>query len=138
MGRGLYVVMGFHVGHFIAIREQVKMGQGKSYRSRKKRGTSTTQTLRKSQRIQKEGGSPNGATSYLPTEPIANHAEGMSGTVAQPSELPTSPTDETNQHSSLPNVGGSTGGFQIALIFGECAYAACRGFLPENLAWEIF
>ncbi|KAI8538538.1 hypothetical protein RHMOL_Rhmol09G0111300 [Rhododendron molle] len=75
----------------------------------KKRGPSTTQTLRKSQRIQKEGGSPNGATSSLPTEPIANHAEGMSGMVALPSKLPTSPTDGTNQHSSLPNVGGSTG-----------------------------
>ncbi|KAG5543555.1 hypothetical protein RHGRI_016331 [Rhododendron griersonianum] len=75
----------------------------------KKRGTSTTQTLRKSQRIQKEGASPNGATSSLPTEPTANHAEGMSVMVAQPSELPTSPTDETNQHSSLPNVGGSMG-----------------------------
>ncbi|KAG5535302.1 hypothetical protein RHGRI_023169 [Rhododendron griersonianum] len=75
----------------------------------KKRGTSTTQTLRKSQRIQKEGASPNGATSSLPTEPTDNHAEGMSVMVAQPSELPTSPTDETNQHSSLPNVGGSMG-----------------------------
>ncbi|KAG5517391.1 hypothetical protein RHGRI_037963 [Rhododendron griersonianum] len=75
----------------------------------KKRGTSTTQTLRKSQRIQKEGASPNGATSSLPTEPTANHAEGMSVMVAQPSELPTSPTDETNQHSSLPNVEGSMG-----------------------------
>ncbi|KAF7132443.1 hypothetical protein RHSIM_Rhsim09G0079100 [Rhododendron simsii] len=74
----------------------------------KKRVTSTTQALRKSQRIQKEGGSPNGATSSLPTEPTANHADGMSVMVAQASELPTSPTDETNQHSSLPNVGGST------------------------------
>ncbi|KAF7134583.1 hypothetical protein RHSIM_Rhsim08G0110800 [Rhododendron simsii] len=80
----------------------------KSYGSRKKRGTSTTQALRKSQRIQKEGGSPNGATSSRSTEPTANHAKGMSVMVAQPSELPTSPTDETNQHSRLPNVGSST------------------------------
>ncbi|KAF7123195.1 hypothetical protein RHSIM_Rhsim12G0114600 [Rhododendron simsii] len=75
----------------------------------KKRVTSTTQALRKSQRIQKEGGSPNGATSSLPTEPTSNRVEGMSVMVAQASGLPTSPTDETNQHSSLPNVGGSTG-----------------------------
>ncbi|KAF7147564.1 hypothetical protein RHSIM_Rhsim03G0038000 [Rhododendron simsii] len=72
----------------------------------KKRSTSTTQVLRKSQRIP-------GATLSLPTEPIANHAEGMSVMVAQPSELPPSPTDETNQHSCLPNVGGSTGSTSI-------------------------
>ncbi|KAF7145884.1 hypothetical protein RHSIM_Rhsim04G0111400 [Rhododendron simsii] len=72
----------------------------------KKRSTSTTQVLRKSQRIP-------GVTSSLPTEPIANHAEGMSVMVAQPSELPLSPTDEANQHSCLPNVGGSTGSTSI-------------------------
>ncbi|XP_058191391.1 uncharacterized protein LOC131308467 isoform X2 [Rhododendron vialii] len=69
---------------------------------REKRSTLATQALRKSQRIP-------GATSSLPTEPTANHAEGMSVMVAQPSELPTSPTDETNQYSCLPNVGGSMG-----------------------------
>ncbi|KAG5543936.1 hypothetical protein RHGRI_016629 [Rhododendron griersonianum] len=57
----------------------------------------------------KKGGSPNGATSSLPAEPTANHDEGMSVMVAQLFELPTSPTDETNQHLSLPNVMGSTG-----------------------------
>ncbi|KAF7127508.1 hypothetical protein RHSIM_Rhsim11G0023100 [Rhododendron simsii] len=58
--------------------------------------------------LNKDGDSPNGATSALPTEPTANHAEDMSVMVAQPSELPTSPTNETNQHFSLPNVGDST------------------------------
>ncbi|XP_058186968.1 uncharacterized protein LOC131303923 [Rhododendron vialii] len=90
----------------VSSRSQAK--KAKVMGPRKKRGTSTTQALRKSQRIQKEGGSPNGTTSSLATEPTVNHAEGMSVMVAQPSELPTSPTNETNQHSSLPNVRGST------------------------------
>ncbi|KAG5543481.1 hypothetical protein RHGRI_016268 [Rhododendron griersonianum] len=58
--------------------------------------------------LNKEGDSPNGATSALPTEPTANYAEDTFVMVAQPSELPTSPTDETNQHFSLPNVEDST------------------------------
>ncbi|KAF7135983.1 hypothetical protein RHSIM_Rhsim08G0062000 [Rhododendron simsii] len=75
----------------------------------KKKSTSTTQVLRKSQRIP-------GVTSSLPTEPIANHAEGMSVMVAQPSELPLSPTDEANQHSCLPNVGGSRDREAMAIV----------------------
>ncbi|KAF7142405.1 hypothetical protein RHSIM_Rhsim05G0198800 [Rhododendron simsii] len=35
--------------------------------------------------------------------------------VAQPSELPTSPTNETNQHFSLPNVEDSTGGMSLVV-----------------------
>lgn len=83
-----------------------------------KRSGSSTQVLRKSRRIQKDGGSHNGSTSAMPTEPIANEptandAEGMPLMVAQPSQLPTSPTDETNQLSRPCNVVGGMGSTSI-------------------------
>ncbi|KAH7836403.1 hypothetical protein Vadar_000817 [Vaccinium darrowii] len=83
-----------------------------------KRSGSSTQVLRTSRRIQEEGGSHNGSTSAMPTEPIANEptandAEGMPLMVAQPSQLPTSPTDETNQLSSPCNVVGGMGSTSI-------------------------
>ncbi|KAG5515462.1 hypothetical protein RHGRI_036495 [Rhododendron griersonianum] len=59
----------------------------------KKRGTSTTQILRKSQRNQEEGGSSNGATSTLPGQPLANHGQVMSVVAAndQHAGVPTTP-----------------------------------------------
>ncbi|KAG5512626.1 hypothetical protein RHGRI_038916 [Rhododendron griersonianum] len=82
--------------------------------------------------LNKEGDSPNGATSALPTEPTANHAEDMFVMVAQPSVLPTSPTDETNQHFSLPNVEDSTvlyfvvlSSICVALQLAATAAAVC-------------
>ncbi|KAH7847363.1 hypothetical protein Vadar_025258 [Vaccinium darrowii] len=78
----------------------------------KKKGSST-QVLRKSQRIQEGGGSPNGSTSALPTECTVNVVEGMPVIVAQPSELPTSPLNETNQLFSPCNVVAGVGSTSI-------------------------
>ncbi|KAI8534918.1 hypothetical protein RHMOL_Rhmol10G0133900 [Rhododendron molle] len=57
----------------------------------KKRGTSTTKVLRKSQRNQEEGGSSNGATSTLPGQPLADHGQVMSVVAAN------------DQHASVPS-----------------------------------
>ncbi|XP_058181020.1 uncharacterized protein LOC131299474 isoform X1 [Rhododendron vialii] len=72
----------------------------------KKRGTSTTQVLRKSQRTQvlrksqrnqEEGGSSNGATSTLPRQPLADNGQVMSMVAAN------------DQHASVPTTSNCLG-----------------------------
>ncbi|KAF7129537.1 hypothetical protein RHSIM_Rhsim10G0140200 [Rhododendron simsii] len=56
---------------------KLKRYQAKVMGPGKKRGTSTAQVLRKSQRKQEEGGSSNEATSTLPGQPLADHGQVM-------------------------------------------------------------
>ncbi|KAG5536858.1 hypothetical protein RHGRI_010702 [Rhododendron griersonianum] len=78
-------------------------GQGKKNGPGKKKGTSDAQPLRKSQRTQENG------CQALQIQPHTVLAEGMTEVAAQPTQLPTSPTEQTNPFGSPHTIASSTG-----------------------------
>ncbi|KAG5562952.1 hypothetical protein RHGRI_005629 [Rhododendron griersonianum] len=86
-------------------------GQGKKNGPGKKKGTSDAQPLRKSQRTQENG------CQALQIQPHTVLAEGMTEVAAQPTQLPTSPTEQTNPFGSPHTIASSTELLEMKIKF---------------------